>query len=114
MCTLRSRESDENGDNLTIFELHLIQLSTGLSHPLASKPIIQLATIPTPSQPLIGQCSVCIETVGDLLGFMFHYPSGSTTPCARFEVYDWKKGECLQVSFVSALSPYHSRKKRNA
>ena len=37
---------------------------------------------------------------------MFHYPSGSTTPPAMFEVYNWKTGQCLQVcaSILLALS----------
>ena len=94
---LRYHQSRESEDHQTIFELHLVQLSTCLAHPLASKPVLTLATIPSPAQPIAGQCSVCIEVVGDLLCFMFHYPSGSTTPPAMFEVYDWKLGQCLQV-----------------
>ena len=95
LVLLSSRESEEHE---TIFELHLIQLSTGLAHPLATKPVLRLAMIPSPPPPAAGQCSVCIEIVGDLLCTMFHYPTGAATPRARLEVYDWKAGECLQVS----------------
>ncbi|RPD62818.1 hypothetical protein L227DRAFT_573341 [Lentinus tigrinus ALCF2SS1-6] len=87
----------ETEDSHTVFELRLIQLSTGLSHPLASKPILPLGTLPAPPHDVTGQCSVCIEIVGDQLCFMFHYPPGSVAPPAMFQVYDWKSGRCLQV-----------------
>ncbi|KAH9890078.1 hypothetical protein C8Q73DRAFT_736647 [Cubamyces lactineus] len=87
----------ETDDNQTQFELRLIQLSTGLNHPLAAQPAIELAIVPLPPQAVAGHCSVCIEIIGDLLCFLFHYPSGSTTPPAMFEVYNWKTGQCLQI-----------------
>ncbi|CDO70843.1 hypothetical protein BN946_scf184801.g36 [Trametes cinnabarina] len=86
----------ETEDHHTKFELRLIQLSTGLNHPLASKPAITLAVLPVPPQAVAGQSSVCIEIIGDLLCFLFHYPGGSTIPPAMFEVYNWKTGQCLQ------------------
>ncbi|KAI0366639.1 hypothetical protein BV20DRAFT_951818 [Pilatotrama ljubarskyi] len=88
------RETDNND---TKFELRLIQLSTGLNHPLAAKPSIALAEIEAPPQAVAGHCSVCIEIVGDLLGFLFHYPAGFTRPPAMFEVYNWKTGQCLEI-----------------
>ncbi|TBU42890.1 hypothetical protein BD309DRAFT_865364 [Dichomitus squalens] len=94
----------ETDDHQTVFELRLIQLSTGLSHPLASSPLLTLATIPSPPEQVAGQCSVCIEIIGDLLCFMFHYPSGSTTPPAMFEVYNWKTGQCLQLRGIDCPS----------
>ncbi|TFK90767.1 hypothetical protein K466DRAFT_583439 [Polyporus arcularius HHB13444] len=87
----------ETEDHQTVFELRLIQLSTGLTHPLASKPILPLTTIPSPPRDVTAQCSVCIEVVGDRLCFMFHHPAGSMTPPAILEVYDWKSGRRLQV-----------------
>ncbi|KAI9057481.1 hypothetical protein FKP32DRAFT_1350242 [Trametes sanguinea] len=86
----------ETDDHHTKFELRLIQLSTGMNHPLASKPAITLAVLPVPPQAVAGQSSVCIEIIGDLLCFLFHYPGGSTIPPAMFEVYNWKTGQCLQ------------------
>ncbi|KAI1794795.1 hypothetical protein LXA43DRAFT_1091402 [Ganoderma leucocontextum] len=94
----------ETDDHQTIFELRLIQLSTGISHPLAATPVLTLATIPSPPHQVTGQCSVCIEIIGDLLCFMFHYPSGSTTPPAMFEVYNWKTGQCLQLRGIDCPS----------
>ncbi|KAI8978854.1 hypothetical protein BD414DRAFT_120490 [Trametes punicea] len=87
----------ETEDHHTKFELRLIQLSTGLNHPLASQPAITLAIVQVPPQAVAGNCSVCIEIIGDLLCFLFHYPGGSTTPPAMFEVYNWKTGQCLQI-----------------
>ncbi|EIW51536.1 uncharacterized protein TRAVEDRAFT_67709 [Trametes versicolor FP-101664 SS1] len=87
----------ETEDNHTKFELRLIQLSTGLNHPLAAKPLIPLAVIEATPQSIAGNCSVCIEIVGDLLGFLFHYPAGYTRPPAMFEVYNWKTGQCLEL-----------------
>lgn len=98
--TLLSRETE---DNHTKFELRLIQLSTGLNHPLAAKPLIPLAVIEATPQSIAGNCSVCIEIVGDLLGFLFHYPAGYTRPPAMFEVYNWKTGQCLEVRLFSAV-----------
>ncbi|KAH9925398.1 uncharacterized protein BXZ73DRAFT_49949 [Epithele typhae] len=96
----------ESEDGETIFELRLLQLSTGLNHPLAANPVVQLATVPALTQPVAGQCSVCIEIVGDYLCFMFHYPGpyGATHPPAMFEVYDWKTGECLQIREMKCTS----------
>ncbi|KAI0632509.1 hypothetical protein C8Q77DRAFT_1059625 [Trametes polyzona] len=87
----------ETENNDTKFELRLIQLSTGLNHPLAAKPSIPLAEIQATPQAVAGHCSVCIEIVGDLLGFLFHYPAGYTRPPAMFEVYNWKTGQCLEI-----------------
>ncbi|KAH9851606.1 hypothetical protein C2E23DRAFT_829886 [Lenzites betulinus] len=87
----------EMEDKETKFELRLLQLSTGLNHPLALKPSIPLAVIQEPPQAVASQCSVCIEIVGDLLGFLFHYPAGYTRPPAMFEVYNWKTGQCLEI-----------------
>lgn len=96
-----SQSSRETEDNQTLFELRLTQLSTGLSHRLASQPILPLATIPGPPHEITAQCSICIEIIGDRLCFMFHYPVGSMPPLAMFKVYDWKSGQCLQVCTTS-------------
>ncbi|KAI0755315.1 hypothetical protein C8Q80DRAFT_1144245 [Daedaleopsis nitida] len=86
--------TDRETENKHIaFEIRLIQLSTGLAHPLASKSIIPLAT--WHSNVVLNQSSICLEIIGDLLCFLFHYPTPSP-PAASFQVYNWKSGKHLQ------------------
>ncbi|KAI0700052.1 hypothetical protein C8T65DRAFT_658541 [Cerioporus squamosus] len=94
----------ETEDHQTVFELRLIQLSTGLSHPLASQPTLPLTIIPSPPHEVTSLCSICIEIVGDHLCVMFHYPAGSATPPAMLEVYNWKFGRRLQYRGLNCPS----------
>ncbi|KAI0771127.1 hypothetical protein BD413DRAFT_551165 [Trametes elegans] len=94
----------ETDNHETEFQLRLIQLSNGLNHPLAAKPVIALAVIQAPPRTVAGNCSVCIEIIGDLMCFLFHYPAGFTTPPAMFEVYNWKTGQCLEIRGLDSPS----------
>ena len=87
---------------LADIKVHLIQLSTGTSHPAALQPIIDVPRMPF----LPGNCSVSIEVVGDTLGVLFnltrlHHAFGGGT-AIRFHLYNWKSGRML---FVSAVFP---------
>lgn len=82
-------------------KIHLIKMSTGEPHPVASQPVIGVPRMPF----LPGNCSVSIEIVGDTLGVLFNlsrFLHGHGAGAAiTFLLYNWKTGKLRLVSLPS-------------
>ncbi|KAH9939181.1 hypothetical protein B0H21DRAFT_757168 [Amylocystis lapponica] len=83
-------------DNSAI-EIHLLQLSTGQYHPLASQAVLLVPDLPF----IPGRCGVSIEIVGDTLGILFNLGWLLDAPYrAVFHTFNWKSGKERQFRYA--------------
>lgn len=88
-----------NGVLQLAFDVHLLKLSTGTRHPLASKPVLRISEVPSTA----GLCSISIEIVGNVLGILLNFPIPWAEQPSEFYVIDWITGDVLMVRRLSPL-----------
>ncbi|OBZ68672.1 hypothetical protein A0H81_11045 [Grifola frondosa] len=78
-------------DGLTVFvNLHLIQISKGTPHPLASEAVLRITEAPI---AVIHHCFISIEIIGDTLGIILTFISADFHERTEVYFYDWKSGK---------------------
>lgn len=71
---------------MAAIRLHILQLSTGRHHPIASQPVIHVLDTSSPPEASLA----CVQIVGDLLGILLLFDFAAHPD--GFALYNWKSG----------------------
>jgi len=91
--TMAYRTPSSTNQGRHVFEIHLLQFSTGKPHPLAKSPVIRVSESPWPF-PSLG-----MEIVGNHLALILTHHTIRSQPDDSFYIFDWKAGTLNMVSY---------------